>query len=296
MPPREKGRQSQVSQSTKKSVLVDSLNGFTPTLLPHPRSIASDSVLQAFNDSVSKGTKMDFTVLTEEKRIEWLKFFSDTVVKLSNEVRVLRGQLDQYSERALVDSENQAKVNFTSKVSSAIKSGMFKIFTRLIFPSTVEVTSSRDRRALLSFGLTDKCALATLVFDAIFSSSQGTVSMPITVVDDISSPPSLTTVSSSKQHPFDTPSLRAQLWFDYGLGTFSVKTINATRNTYTNLIRDVVSKFLFFFPLTLLFYLFISLCFFFSCNPTQQKTCSRGYMLPLQYSIVFLLLIMKSAP
>ena len=27
---------------------------------------------------------MDFTVLTEEKGIEWLKFFSDTVVKLSN--------------------------------------------------------------------------------------------------------------------------------------------------------------------------------------------------------------------
>ena len=114
---------------------------------------------------------MDFTVLTKEKCIEWLKFFSDTIVKLSNEVRVLRGQLDQYSERALVDSENQAKVNFTSKVSSAIKSGMFKIFTHLIFPSTVEVTSSRDSRALLSFGLTDKCTLASLVFDAIFSSS-----------------------------------------------------------------------------------------------------------------------------
>jgi hypothetical protein len=72
---------------------------------------------------------MDFTVLTEEKRVEWLKFFSDTVVKLSNEVRVLRGQLDEYNEHALVDSENQVKVNFTSKVLSAIKSGMFKIFT-----------------------------------------------------------------------------------------------------------------------------------------------------------------------
>jgi hypothetical protein len=128
---------------------------------------------------------MDFTVLTEEKHIKWLKFFSNTIVKLSKEVCVLRGQLDQYSEHALVDSKNQEKVNFTSKVSSAIKSGMFKIFTHLIFPSTVEVTSSRDRHALLSFGLTDKCALATLVFNIIFSSSQGAVSMTITIVDDI---------------------------------------------------------------------------------------------------------------
>jgi hypothetical protein len=211
-------------------------------------------------------------------RVKWLKFFSDTVVnKLSNEVHVLRGQLDQYSERALVDSENQAKVNFTSKVSSAIKSGMFKIFTHLIFPSTVEVTSSRDRHALLSFSLMDKCGLATLVFDAIFSSSQGTVSMPITIVDDISSPPSLTTVSLNKQHPFDTLSLRAQLWFDYGLGTFSVKTFNATRNTYMNLICDVVS-FCSFSLFTLLFYLFISLCFCFlviqlNRRPVQEGTC-----------------------
>jgi hypothetical protein len=158
------------------------------------------------------------------------------------------------------------------------------------------VTSSRDRCAILSFGLTDKCALATLVFDAIFSSSQGTVSMPITIVDDISSPPSLTTVSSNKQHPFDTPSLRAQLWFDYGLGTFSVKTFNAMRNTYTNLICDVVSKFLFFFPLYAIVLSFHLTVFSFSCNPTQQKTCSRGYMLLFQYSILCLLPIMKSAP
>jgi hypothetical protein len=273
------------------------LNGFTPTLLPYPRSTASDSVLQAFNDSVSKGTKINFTVLTEEKRIKWLKFFSDTIIKLSNEVRVLRGQLDQYSERALVDSENQAKVNFTSKVSSAIKSGMFKIFTHLIFPSTVEVTLSRDHRALLKFGLMDTCTLATLVFDIIFSSSpQGTVSMPITIVDDTSSPPSLTTVSSNKQHPFDTPSLHAQLWFDYGVGTFSIKTFNTMCNMYMNLICDVVSKFVFFLPLYPIVLSFHLTVFVISCNPTQQKTCSRGYIFLFQYSMVFLLLIMKSAP
>ena len=259
MGPRDKSQPSQVSKSTKKSVLVDSLNRFTPTPLPYPRSTASESILQAFNDSVSKGTKMDFTVLTEEKCLKWLKFFSNTIVKLTNEVRVLRGQLDQYSERALVDSENQAKVDFISKVSSVIKSGMFKIFTHLIFPSTVEVTSSRDRHALLSFGLTEKCALATLVFDVIFSSSQGTASKPINIVDDISSPPLLTTVSSNKQHAFDTPSMHAQLWFDFGVGTFSVKTFNAMCNTYTNLIRDVVSKFVCYL-FYLLFYLSISLC------------------------------------
>lgn len=255
-----KGKSKKTSElATDRAALVDRLNHFSPTPLPYPRSNASESTLQAFNDSVSKGTKMDFSVLTEERRLEWLKFFSDTVCKLTNEVRVLRGQLDQYSERALLDSEKQAKVNFLSEVSSSIKSGMFPIFARLIFPSTVEVTSSRDRRALVSFGLTEKCALATLVFDLVFSSCQGTASKPVHIVDDISSDPSSTNISSNKKHPFDTPSLREQLWFDFGVGTFVVKTFNGTRNTYTNLIRDVVSKFV-CYMFSVLYYLCISLC------------------------------------
>jgi hypothetical protein len=121
---------------------------------------------------------------------------------------------------------------------------MFPIFVRLIFPSQLEVTSSRDRRALLSFGLSEKCDLATLVFDtAIFKnhSREGNASKPVNMSEDQSPPLSLKSPSASL-HPFDTPEIREQLWFELGVGTFAIKQLNAARNTYTNLIREVVSK------------------------------------------------------
>ena len=37
--------------------------------------------------------------------------------------------------------------------------------------------------------------------------------------------------------------MREELWFDFGIRTFSIKSLNASRNTYTNMIREVVSKF-----------------------------------------------------
>jgi hypothetical protein len=52
-----------------------------------------------------------------------------------------------------------AKVVFAAKVSPAIKTGMFQISLRL----TLEVTSSQDRRGLLSFGSTEKCARSNLL-------------------------------------------------------------------------------------------------------------------------------------
>jgi hypothetical protein len=132
------------------------------------------------------------------------------------------------------------KAEFVKLVSPMIKNGMFQIFLRLIFPSTLEVTTSKDRRALLSFGLTEKCGLATLVFDSIFKSFHGTASKPLTVIgDDESSVDSSTLLP----HDFDTPEKREQLWFDFGIGKLAVKSLNATRNTYTNVVRDLVSKF-----------------------------------------------------
>jgi hypothetical protein len=135
----------------------------------------------------------------------------------------------------------QEKGEFVKLVSPMIKSGMFQIFLRLIFPSTLEVTTSKDRRALLSFGLTEKCGLATLVFDTIFKSFQGTASKPLAIMGDDSS--SLEYSAISEPHEFDTPKNREILWFDFGIGQYAIKTLNATRNTYTNIVRDLVSEF-----------------------------------------------------
>jgi hypothetical protein len=121
---------------------------------------------------------------------------------------------------------------------------MFQIFLHLIFPSTVEVTDTRDRRALTNFGLTHKCSLARLVFEHVFNTVPGTASKPIHLgVCDSSTDISLSTMPSSDGHEFDSEEMRELLWFNYGVGSFAVKTFNSVHNTYTNFIREVVSKF-----------------------------------------------------
>jgi hypothetical protein len=103
------------------------------------------------------------------------------------------------------------------------------IFLRLIFPSTLEATTSKDRHALLSFGLTEKCGLATLVFESIFKSFQGAPSKPVKLVGD----DGFSVVNPVVEMPylFDTPEMRELLWFDFGIGPFAVKTLNSLCNT-----------------------------------------------------------------
>ena len=187
---------------------------------------------------------MDFTLLSDENRLLWLKFFSDTVVKLNTECTLLRSQLEQYRETSLIDSQHKDKVEFVSKVASQIKSDMFKIFLRLNFPSIIEVTSSCNCHAFVSFGLTQNCALANLVFAIIFQSSHGTSSKPVTILcDHEPSPTTTSSMSSAYHHKFDTDEMREDLWFNFGLGLFAIKAVKSVRNTYTNLICEVVSKF-----------------------------------------------------
>jgi hypothetical protein len=135
------------------------------------------------------------------------------------------------------------KAKFVTKVSPLIKNGMFFIFLCLIFPSTVEVTSSRDHHLLVSFGLMiNKCPLANLVFDTVFSSCDGTATTLINVADDSSSCPLSTTVAMN-QHPFSTPFMGEELSFNIGVSSFApVKAFNTSWNTYTMLIHEVVSK------------------------------------------------------
>ena len=122
---------------------------------------------------------------------------------------------------------------------------MFEIFLRLIFPSTVEVTDTRNQRALTTVVLTHKCSLALLVFEHVFNTAPGTASKPIHlgVCDSSTNISSSTTIPSSVGHEFDSKEIHELLWFDYEVGSFAVKTFNSVRNTYTNIIREVVSKF-----------------------------------------------------
>jgi hypothetical protein len=43
-------------------------------------------------------------------------------------------------------------------------------------------------------------------------------------------------------HPYDTAPIRADLWFNYGIGSFAVKEVGRLRNTITNICRDATSK------------------------------------------------------
>jgi hypothetical protein len=117
---------------------------------------------------------MDFMLVSEENGLTWLKFFADTVLHLNHECNSLKAQLNEYGETTMTSLQLQEKAEFVKLVSLMIKNGMFQIFLHLIFPSTLEATTSKDCHALLSFGLTKKCGLATLVFDCIFKSFQGT--------------------------------------------------------------------------------------------------------------------------
>jgi hypothetical protein len=96
------------------------------------------------------GTSINFSLLSGANRLKWLKFFSQTVIQLNRECKLLQGQLDKYRTTTATNVNSEAKVNFVDSISPTIKNAMFGIFIRLIFASQVEVTTSKDRRALVS--------------------------------------------------------------------------------------------------------------------------------------------------
>lgn len=199
-------------------------------------------ILQRFNDSLAVGARLNFSLLPDDKRITWLKFFAEAVIHLNSECTSLKGQLNEYSTVATSNMDHQEKSDFVKSVYPLIKSVMFGIFVRLIFPSLLEVTSTKDRRNLDSFGLTENCSLATLVFGTIFKTPEGTHTSPLIIGEDDACDMACASSNKDTPHSLDTPETRELLWYEFGLGTFSVRQLNITRNTYTSMIRDVVSK------------------------------------------------------
>jgi hypothetical protein len=188
-------------------------------------------ILKRFNDSLTVGSRMDFMHASDESRLTWLKFFSKTALHLNRECELLKSQLNEYHETTKAGINHQEKADFVKLVTPVIKNGMFPIFLRLIFPSTLEVTTTKDRHSLMTFGLTDKCGLATLVFETIFKSFQGTASKPILFAGDEAANIGTTI---SEPHEMDTDEQREVLWFDFGLGQLAIKALNSSRKKNSN--------------------------------------------------------------
>lgn len=212
---------------------------FVPTCLPDGGGEIPDHILRRYNESLTVGAITDFTLLSEEQHLMWLDFFSKSTARLNGvclsqqqQIVSLQGQLTEYRNASTAEIDGKEKMKFVDSILPLIKSEMFKIFIRLIFASRLEVTTSRDKNSLINFGLTEKSALATLVFYQVFNTQLGIRSQPI----------DLDGGDASDLHPFDTPEGRVSLWFDCGIGAFSMKQFNKIRNTYTNQIREVTSK------------------------------------------------------
>jgi hypothetical protein len=205
---------------------------FVPICLPDGGGVIPENILHHYNESLIVGATLDFTLMSEEQHLMWLKFFSRSTARLNEACLSLQGQLAEYRMASTVNIQNKEKVDFLAKACPVIRQSIFPIFTRLIFASRVEVTTSKDKCSLMSFGLTEKCGLARLVFYQAFNTQLGILTQPVIVDRD-----------TSEKHQFDTPEGRESLWFDYGIGSFTLKQFNKTRNTYTSQIREVTSKF-----------------------------------------------------
>jgi hypothetical protein len=106
-----------------------------------------------------------------------------------------------------------------------IKKHCHKVFTRLVFPSSLKVTMTTGN-ALCGYGLTSTCALANYIFDKIMLKQHGSSARNIICVDDQS--------SHHHWHPYDTPQIRNDLWVTYGIGSVSVKEVGCICNSITN--------------------------------------------------------------
>jgi hypothetical protein len=205
---------------------------FIPTCLPDGGGVIPGAVLQAYNESLIVGGSLDFTFMSEDEHLMWLEFFSRSTARLNETCLSLQGQLAEYRKASTGNVENQEKLDFVEARFPVIKSVAFELFTRLIFASKVEVTTSKDQTSLMNVGLHETSGLATLAFYHVFNTQLGIRNQPVNIDHD-----------PSEKHQFDNPDGRKSLWFDHGMGSFTLKQLNKTRNTYTSQIRKVTSKF-----------------------------------------------------
>jgi hypothetical protein len=221
-----------LSDSETEEIGSNKFADFVPTSLPPGTGVVSRELQVSFRETLDVMTKVDFSSLAPDKSLKWNLTLSETCLRFSKEITQLQHQLFSLQDTNNKNAESRKRDAFAKFMYPLIKKHCHKVFTRMVFPSKLEVTTTMGT-ALCGFGLTSTCALASYIFDEIVFKQHGTSARDIICVDD---------QSSHCQHPFDTPQIRNDLWVTYGIGSVSVKEVGRIRNTITNLCRDATSK------------------------------------------------------
>ena len=101
---------------------------FVPTILPDKGGVIPDTILHHYNESLIVGATLDFTLMSEEQHLMWLKFFLQSTARLNEACLSLQGQLTKYRMASTANIENKDKVDFVALACPVIRLCMFQIF------------------------------------------------------------------------------------------------------------------------------------------------------------------------
>jgi hypothetical protein len=209
---------------------------FVPTALPTGTGTITSDVLSSFQETLDIMSKIDFSTLSNDKNIEWNVCLSKSCRRLSEEYSLLQKHYQSLKSSAVDSTNTSQRKAFADDVIPLIKKRIHNIVLMLPFPSMIEVTTTNGK-SLSSFGLTSTCPLSRMVFDQFVFKPQGSsASDPISPDDKSSRTP--------PRHQYDSPEIREELWVTHGIGTFTIRELGRTRNTVTNICRDVLRKLL----------------------------------------------------
>jgi hypothetical protein len=211
------------------------VSDFVPTSLPSGHGTIPIDVKVSFQATLDIMSNINFSTLSKDKSIEWNVALSQSCRRLSEEYSLLKKHFSSFKSSALETNITTHRQAYAKEMLPLIKKRSHDLFIKLAFPSMIEVTTTNGK-ALSMFGLTSTSPLARMVFDEFVFKPQGSSSAdPISPEDNSSLTP---------RHEYDTPDIRDDLWVNHGIGTYTVKEIGRSRNTVTNICRDVVRKLL----------------------------------------------------
>ena len=207
-------------------------SNFVPLSLPPGTNAIIPAELQAsVNETLAVMSKVNFSSLDHKKSIEWNFALSKTCLRFSQEMSLLKQHQAALRRTAEIDAESQNRAAFAKCVAPLIKKHCYIAFSKLVFPSHLEVTTTA-MNGLAIYGLTSTCALAKCIFDDVVFKQHGSCARDSISIDN----------KDSCCHPFDTPQIRDDLWVNHGIGSLSVQEVGRVRNTVTNICREATSK------------------------------------------------------
>jgi hypothetical protein len=192
----------------------------------------SGDLKASFTKTLDAMCKVDFHSLSHQKSIEWNLSLADCCVRFSQELTLLQKQLDAYRATKRNETMSREIDKFAASMVPHIKKHSHLAFSRFIFPSHKEVTTSAVA-SLPDLELTSTSKLATLIFDEVLFKNHGSSAGDCISIDNI---------VKKSPHPYDTPELRDDLWVNREIATHSIKEIGRIRNSFTNICRDAMSK------------------------------------------------------